>query len=111
MHEQLIEAAKQGDPGLQCLLGLNYAFGKDAPQDFKQAAFWLTKAAEQGEKIAQYNLGAIFENGFCVPKDDNKAAYWYAKSAAQGDAAANKLLNKLSKKQSGSGFLAKLFGG
>lgn len=67
---------------------LQYATGKDAPKDNKQAAAWFLKAAEQGYAEAQYQLAMLHEQGNGVPQDLGQAVYWYQKAASQGVVAA-----------------------
>ena len=45
-------AAEQGDADAQSRLGLLYANGQGAPEDFVQAHLWLSLAAAQGDKSA-----------------------------------------------------------
>ncbi len=79
-----ISLAEQGDVNAQWVLGFMYLNGEGIPQNYKQAAYWLTKAAEQGFALAQFNLGFMYDNGKGVPQDDKKALYWYKKAALQG---------------------------
>ena len=76
--------AEQGDVNAQWVLGFMYLNGEGMPQNYKQAAYWLTKAAEQGFALAQFNLGFMYDNGKGVPQDDQKALDWYKKAALQG---------------------------
>ena len=61
-----------------------YLNGEGMPQNYGQAAHWLTKAAEQGFAMAQFNLGFMYDNGEGVPQDFKKALEWYTKAAEQG---------------------------
>ena len=58
--------------------------GLGVEQDYKQAAYWLSKAAEQGKSESQNLLGLMFYNGLGVERDYKKAAYWLSKAAEQG---------------------------
>jgi TPR repeat protein len=78
----LIAKAQQGDAKTQCHLGLMYHKGQGVPQDFSEAARWLTKAAEQGHAKAQCNMGLIHHQG----RNFSEAARWFTKAAEQGDA-------------------------
>jgi TPR repeat protein len=53
------------------------------PEDYAQAAFWLTKAANLGNKDAQLYLGLLYLEGQGVPQDDDIAFDWIRKSAEQ----------------------------
>jgi TPR repeat protein len=79
-----ISLAEQGDASAQWILGFMYLNGEGMPQNYGQAAHWLTKAAEQGFAMAQFNLGFMYDNGEGVPQDFKKALEWYTKAAEQG---------------------------
>ena len=79
-----ISLAEQGDASAQWILGFMYLNGEGMPQNYGQAAHWLTKAAEQGFAMAQFNLGFMYDNGEGVPQDFKKALDWYTKAAEQG---------------------------
>ena len=51
--------AKQGDAGIQSLVGSMYNEGKGVPQDYATAVKWFRLAAEQGDADAQTNLNNI----------------------------------------------------
>ncbi len=76
--------AEAGDAHAEYNLGLLYASGKGAPQDYAKAAKWYRKAAEQGVAAAQYNLGVMYANGQGVQPDPQEAANWFLKAADQG---------------------------
>jgi TPR repeat protein len=80
--------ADRGDAEAQFSLGLQYANGKDVPQDYRHAAQWYLKAAEQSHALAQFNLATMYAAGQGVPRDDAQAMIWFQKAAAQGDAGA-----------------------
>lgn len=82
------ELAEQGDGDAQFELGIMYARGQSVPQDYVEAAKWLTKAAEQGHARAQFNLGDMYRQGLGVPQDYKEAEKWYRVSAEQGHASA-----------------------
>jgi TPR repeat protein len=77
--------AAQGNPHAQYNVGMAYAEGRGAAQDFSKAAEFYTKAAEQGNVNAQYNLGTLYFNGKGVQKDSAAATKWFQKAAEQGD--------------------------
>lgn len=80
--------AEKGDIDAQWGLGVSYYFGKELPQDSKEAAYWFTKAAEQGHSAAQFLLGLMHVSGNGVPQNKKQAVYWYTKAAEQGNASA-----------------------
>ena len=80
--------ANEGDPGAQFSLGLKYASGEGADQDYVQAAQWYLKAADQGHGLAQFNLGTMYSEGQGLVRDDATALTWFHKAARQGDAGA-----------------------
>jgi TPR repeat protein len=69
--------AEKGDVNAQWVLGFMYLNGEGMPQNYKQAAYWLTKAADQGFALAQFNLGFMYDNGEGVSQDYEKALDWY----------------------------------
>ena len=81
-------AADGGDSLAQFGLGLKYASGTGAAQDYLQAAEWYLKAADQSHALAQFNLGIMYARGQGVPQDDAISVMWIRRSAALGDAAA-----------------------
>ena len=84
--------AKQGNAGIQSLVGSMYNEGQGVPQDYKTAVKWWKLAAEQGYAGAQYNLGLMYDKGDGVPQDYKTALKWYRLAAEQGDANAQTLL-------------------
>jgi len=88
--------AEAGDVSAQSALGVMYAKGEGASQDYKQAVKWFTKAAEQGDAKSQYNLGVMYDQGQGVPQDYKQAVKWFTKAAEQGVAEAQYNLGALS---------------
>jgi hypothetical protein len=80
----LRQQAASGKAEAQCSLGFMYYTGIGVPQDFTQAALWMTKAAEQGNAPAEAVLGDLYYLGEGVPKDFSQAAYWDRKAADAG---------------------------
>lgn len=83
--KQLKESAQAGDVNAQYNLGVLYFEGKDAPQDYMEAAKWYGAAADQGDKQAQFNLGLMFYRGIGLPQDYEYAYQLFALAANQGD--------------------------
>ncbi len=90
--KSLMQIAEQGDVQAQLDLAKMYYDEKDAPQDYIEAAKWLTKAANQGNAEAQCGLGIIYFDGLGTEKDYKTAAEWWTKAANQGYERAQKNL-------------------
>jgi TPR repeat protein len=82
--EALTEKAKQGDPGAEYELGVDYesgAYSEDAGPNPKQALYWLNMAANNGNLHAMKTLAEIYSGGLLgVKKDQKKADEWLIKS-------------------------------
>ncbi|ARU31185.1 hypothetical protein CAP31_05480 [Sulfuriferula sp. AH1] len=83
--KQLMESAQAGDVNAQYNLGVLYFEGKDAPQDYMEAAKWYGAAADQGDKQAQFNLGLMFYRGIGLPQNYEYAYQLFEQAANQGD--------------------------
>jgi hypothetical protein len=81
----LRKAADQGDALAQNILGLLYALGQGAKQDFGEAVRWYRKAAAQGHADAQCHLAAAYAKGQGVKQDLGEAVRLFRKAADQGD--------------------------
>ena len=79
--------ADQGDALAEFTLGLRYATGSDAPQDYGEAARWFSMAAERGHVLAQSALVTYYWAGRGVPQDFKKAYYWGLLAQSAGDEA------------------------
>lgn len=75
-------------------LGVKFASGQGAIQDYVQAAEWYRKAAAQSHPLAQFNLGVMYAQGQGVARDNVQSANWFDKAAQQGDAGAQYHLGK-----------------
>ena len=78
----------EGNAEVQFILGLKFASGKGAAQDYAQAAEWYRKAADQNHCLAQFNLGMMYAQGQGVARDAAQSLTWFGKAAQQGDAGA-----------------------
>ncbi|MCL2713260.1 MAG: SEL1-like repeat protein [Alphaproteobacteria bacterium] len=95
---KLRRAALQGDPAAAYEVGLrfaqgrgapeNYLLGRDLPQNYPQAAQWFRKAERAGVVPAAFQLAILYENGQGVPRDADRAIHSYRKAAEGGYAAA-----------------------
>jgi GAF domain/PilZ domain/Sel1 repeat len=85
--EGLRGMAANGDSLAEFTLGLRYATGSDAPQDYSEAVHWFSAAAEQGHVMAQSTLGAYYWAGRGVPQDFRKAYFWALIAQSAGDEA------------------------
>ncbi len=88
-------AAEQGDAEAQHRLGMLYATGNGARQNYSEAAQWYRKAADQGYTHAQYELGRLYAQGLGVPRDYTEAAKWYRLAAEKGYTPAQHFLGHL----------------
>ena len=77
------KAALQGDTRAQTALGIVYAAGDGAPQNFGEAFTWLSRAAEQGDMRAQVLLGQMFYRGLGVPQNFEQAYIWVDVAASR----------------------------
>ena len=81
--ELSITAARDGIPEAQLYAGLAYMDGVSVPQDYAEAARYLSLAANQGDQEARTALAYLYENGLGVAKDEAKAFSMY-RTAARG---------------------------
>ena len=89
------QAANEGVPAGQWLVGACYTLGTGVSQDYAEAVKWYRKAAEQGNACAQNSLGESYALGQGVPQDYHEAAIWYRKAAEQGNALAESRLGRV----------------
>jgi TPR repeat protein len=82
------------DAEVQFSMGLRFANGEGAAQDFAQAAEWYRKSAGQNHALAQFNLGVMCANGQGMARDHAQSVVWFGKAARQGDAGAQFNLGK-----------------
>ena len=83
--QDLVRLAGQGDTLAGFTLGLRYATGSDAPQDYREAVRWFSFAADRGHVMAQSTLGAYYWAGRGVPQDIRKAYFWALLAQSAGD--------------------------
>jgi TPR repeat protein len=57
-------------------IGVRYAQGRDAKQNYAEALRWLQKAADQAHPEALAWMGTMYEKGWGVPKDQMEAYFW-----------------------------------
>ena len=84
-REFSIRAAK-GEAWAQYDLGLMYAHGQGAKQNYREAVRWYRLAAEQGVAGAQLNLGVMYYEGKGVMQDYVYSHMWINIWASAGDA-------------------------
>jgi len=80
--------ADLGDAEVQFGMGLKFANGQGATQDYAQAAEWYHKAADQSHSLAQFNLGMMYAHGQGVTRDAAQSVMWFGRAAQLGDAGA-----------------------
>lgn len=78
-------SADYGDADVQFRMGLKFAKGDGAAQDYVQAAEWYRKAADQNHSRAQFNLGVLYVEGLGVTRDDAESSMWFGRAAHQGN--------------------------
>lgn len=81
----LKKIALQGDPAAQYSLGMKYASGDGAVQDYHEALSWFLKAADAGNVRAAAKIATCFWAGKGAPQDYSKAYFWGLLAQAAGD--------------------------
>ena len=81
----LIKAAKAGQPAAQFYLATKYQQGKGISADERQAFAWYKAAADQGLSAAQLNVGRMLADGLGTKKDESLARQYFEKAASRGD--------------------------
>ncbi len=80
--------ADHDDAEVQFHLGLKFASGTGAAQNYAKAVEWYRKAADQNHFLAQFNLGMMYAYGQGVARDAVQSRMWLDKAAQHGDAGA-----------------------
>jgi membrane protease YdiL (CAAX protease family) len=88
------QAAAEGDPKAQEILGYYYDEQPRTPDNQVKAASWYLKAADQNNAKAEANLARLYQHGWGVAKDLRTAFALYLRAAKQGDAFAERELGK-----------------
>jgi putative methionine-R-sulfoxide reductase with GAF domain len=81
----LEKTALQGNPAAQYSLGMKYASGDGAVQDYHEALGWFLKAADAGNVRAAAKIATCFWAGKGAPQDYGKAYFWGLLAQAAGD--------------------------
>jgi hypothetical protein len=77
-------AAKAGDSSAETAVGLFYYQGRGAaPQDYKEAFFWLHQAADQGVYAAQRTVAEMYTAGQGTQRDLTLASIYTARADEQ----------------------------
>ena len=79
-------SAEIGDVESQYELGVAYADGNGAPQNYRVAFYWLLKAAIAEHGDAEYEVGELYKEGLGVEQSNRPAVDWFARSAERGNA-------------------------
>lgn len=95
LFARTLKSARLGLPDAQYEVGLMYANGVGAPQDFKQAIHWIRLSAERGHVPAQYLLATRYASGVAIEKSETQAFHWFQRAAAQGHPKAHFRLGRL----------------
>ena len=76
--DELIRAAKQGDPKAQERLGAYYHWGSDEfEKNYEEAVYWYRRSAEQGYEAGIHHLAKLYK----CSKQYKEAVEWYRKYA------------------------------
>ena len=87
--------AKTGDTAAEYTMGLRFADGYGAPQDYTVAMKWFEKAAESGNPEAQLKLVFGYIQGIGLPRDEHQAVMWLKHAANNGNTWAQRALSNL----------------
>lgn len=87
--------AQRGSAEAQFSLGVKFANGVGAVQDYALAEAWYLKAAGQNHVLAHLNLGVMYANGHGQPANAAKSLVWIRKAAELGDASAQFRLGEM----------------
>jgi TPR repeat protein len=87
--------AEHGDAASMRNVGVSYALGLGATQDYGKAREWYEKAVAKNYAAAMVNLGELYGGGQGVRQDYAKAREWYEKAAAKDNADAMAKLGML----------------
>lgn len=93
--QQLLRAAKQGDPTAWMELGGCYLDGYGVSRNPEQAAVCFETAANLNQPEAQLQLGRCYHHGIGVTRDSALAEHWYRKAHRGGNAQAAAQLAQL----------------
>lgn len=91
----LMDAANQGHPGAQFLIGKMFMLGSGVTLDYTEAMKWYRKAADSDYANAYNNIGVMYAEGWGVPQDAAEAMKWYIKAADKGIAIALSNIGKM----------------
>ena len=87
--EEVLDAAKDGDPDAQFMLYQWYYHGLGVPQSNRRALFWLRKAASAGHGDAMNDLGSLYWEGKDLPRDLDEAAALFRRATQEGSVPAH----------------------
>jgi len=83
--ELLRDAARDGLPKAQYLMGLAYKDGEfGLEKDSRLSFLWVLQSAKRKHLAAMYSLGLYFLEGYGVEKNAEKAVAWFRKAAMHG---------------------------
>lgn len=80
-YHQVGQAAKQGDPKAQLVVGAR----AKSDGELVRGAKWIIKSANQGYAMAQLIAGTCYLNGEGVLQDYDEANRWFDLAASQGN--------------------------
>jgi TPR repeat protein len=82
----LTQAAQQGHPGAQTVLGYHYEQGHGVTKNHAEGVKWIRKAVAQGYADAMFHLGRLYTTGKGVPRSEREGRDWFRKAAQGGSA-------------------------
>lgn len=85
-------AAREGDPGAQYAVAMNYLLAKGTRRDVAEAARWLQRSAAAGLPQAMVSLASLYDVGVGVPFDDARATQLRQQAARAGNSMARSQL-------------------
>lgn len=84
LQQQVLEAAEQGSPAAQHILGSMYRTGQGVARDRREATRWYGLSARQGYAPAQLSLGEMYGSGGGGEVNYPYAYMWILLAARQG---------------------------
>ena len=87
MEEKLnacIQLCEEGDPEMCAVLGKEFYYGINVPQDLDRAKRYLAVASEHGDAISQFTLGFMYWSGRGTEPNLDEALRLFLLAAEQG---------------------------
>ena len=81
---ELLPAAKSGNPHAQQLVADMYLNGSGVTRDAAESAHWFDLSAKQGDSTAMNALAHLYVQGLGVQQDLHEAASWFRRARSPG---------------------------